>query len=156
MEDRTLLHSRSGVALAAVFDGHNGDAAAEHCRSRFVHALHRHWGAAGAEAPSALTRRRLWPSERFVPPSCRCREGFVMGKAADDSGCTALAALCLASPSSQARATAAACCGATMSYSPSTPSTRRACRPSERVEAAGVRVERHQPTASCASVASSR
>jgi protein phosphatase 1L len=87
MEDRTLLCARPGVTLAAVFDGHNGDAAAEHCRAHIGAALHR--ALAGVAGADGAVARALQAA--FVD----LHESFVHSAAADDSGCTALAALCL-------------------------------------------------------------
>ena len=83
MEDRTVALSTNGVALAAVFDGHNGDAAAEWCRKHIVRCLHSRM-IAQPKAGAADALRHVFTD---------LHEGFVRSTGADDSGCTALAAL---------------------------------------------------------------
>ena len=85
MEDRTIAVSVEGVALAAVFDGHNGDAAADYCSKQLIRLLHSKIVHAGEADPvKALTSTFPMLHERFT---------HSLG--ADESGCTALAALCL-------------------------------------------------------------
>ena len=84
MEDTCITLAAPGVALAAVFDGHNGEAAAAFCRDYFPAALCNSWPRADMLASSALASAYMALNERFLSSAM-----------ADDSGCTALAALCL-------------------------------------------------------------
>lgn len=90
MEDAHTLGSYGGVCLAAVYDGHGGDAAARYSSTQLPAALLRCWprGADGQLDPSG-GKDAL--SKAFVS----LNDGFLASPAADDSGCTALAALCL-------------------------------------------------------------
>jgi len=86
------------VALAAVFDGHNGDAAAVYCRERLAGALCDAW-AKGESPMGALTAAFL-----------ALNDGFLRNHTADDSGCTALAALVVAGRLHVANAGDCQCC----------------------------------------------
>jgi len=85
MEDRHVLQASGGVTLAAVFDGHNGDAAASFCAEQLGVELLSAWPAALplSDAASAAL------STSFVALNRR----FLAEQPHDVSGCTALAAL---------------------------------------------------------------
>ena len=91
MEDRHVLRQAGGACVAAVFDGHNGDGAAEFCAAELLPELLRAlrpMDVAGigraAALDTALSRAFVGLNERFLAEQPR-----------DDSGCTALAVLCL-------------------------------------------------------------
>ena len=85
MEDRVIALTITGLALAAVFDGHNGDAAAEYCKRHLVHVLAKQLSISGAPPDVAGAMRAAFPE---------LNESFTGSMGADDSGCTALAAVC--------------------------------------------------------------
>ena len=89
MEDRTVVCAVPGIALAAVFDGHNGDAAAEYCRAHLVRAIHAAWPRMAASSAADQAEAAL--KNAFLA----LHDAFLTSSAADDSGCTALAVLCL-------------------------------------------------------------
>ena len=95
MEDRHVVCSRAGVTLAAVFDGHGGDAAAEYCRLHLSTFVLSHWrdslngGESGGEPAAAASMAASVLRSSFNS----LHEGFLAGSSADDSGCTALVAI---------------------------------------------------------------
>lgn len=91
MEDRHVLLSSGGLTLAAVLDGHNGEAAAHFCATHLPVALQAAWAdGAGAAGAAAALRASFWGVHR----------AFAASGAVDRSGATALAALCLPAASS--------------------------------------------------------
>jgi len=91
MEDRHVLLSSGGLTLAAVLDGHNGEAAAHFCATHLPVALQAAWvDGDGAVAAAAALRAAFWGVHR----------AFAASGAVDRSGATALAALCLPGASS--------------------------------------------------------
>ena len=86
MEDRHVLLSSGGLTLAAVLDGHNGEAAAHFCATHLPVALQAAWDdGSGAAGAAAALRASFWGVHR----------AFAASRAVDRSGATALAALCL-------------------------------------------------------------
>uniref|UniRef100_A0A7S0LVV4 PPM-type phosphatase domain-containing protein n=1 Tax=Coccolithus braarudii TaxID=221442 RepID=A0A7S0LVV4_9EUKA len=85
MEDRHVLEVSGGMTLAAVFDGHNGDAAASFCSEQLCTALLSAWRAAPSPVEAA--------SAAFRTSFVSLNERFLVENPHDDSGCTALAAL---------------------------------------------------------------
>ena len=91
MEDRHVLLSSGGLTLAAVLDGHNGEAAAHFCATHLPIALQAAWvDGSGAAGAAAALRAAFWGVHR----------AFAASGAVDRSGATALAALCLPGASS--------------------------------------------------------
>lgn len=94
MEDRTVALTAGGVALAAVFDGHNGDAAADYCQKQLLRLLHARLMTAAApdgEGEAKATKAADALRHTFV----HLHDAFTSSLGADASGCTALAALCV-------------------------------------------------------------
>jgi len=91
MEDRHVLCAREGLTIAAVFDGHNGDACAEYCRTSLPSLLLHHWSQAVKQpSPSSPSPAEAALHASFVA----MHEGFLRSVTADDSGCTALGIVC--------------------------------------------------------------
>ena len=87
MEDRCTVLSTPGLVVAGMFDGHNGDAAAEHCRQHLVRALH-----ASLASQSRVDDAAMAAALATTFPTLH--DSFVTSLEADQSGCTALAAVC--------------------------------------------------------------
>ena len=109
MEDAHTLCSQPGVCLAAVFDGHGGDACArfagEWLPSALLRALPNAQTALGS-LPIPLTTPPDWSGfgaiQQALADAFVClNDDFLSGGSADDSGCTALAAVCLNLPGGQ-------------------------------------------------------
>ena len=83
MEDRHVLQTRGDFCVAAVLDGHNGDACADHCAGRLRGARRRLGG--------GRRRRRAAAALRAAFPALHA--SFLGAAAADESGATALAAV---------------------------------------------------------------
>jgi serine/threonine protein phosphatase PrpC len=97
MEDRTVACAGPGVSLAAVFDGHNGDAAAEYCRVHIAPVVEARCAAAAADVAAGKTTTVNAASAALQSAFVSLNEGFLAGPTADDSGCTALAVMTLPS-----------------------------------------------------------
>ena len=71
MEDRRVLQTRGDFCVAAVLDGHNGDACADHARAGCGGARRRLGGGAGADGGGAARRlpRAAPPSSARPPPT---------------------------------------------------------------------------------------
>ena len=101
MEDRVVACAVPGVALAAVFDGHNGDAAAEYCRLHVAEVITAKIRAAGTIGAGGSSESMVDVAATSLQAAfVALNESFAASATADDSGCTALAALCLPAPSS--------------------------------------------------------
>ena len=86
MEDRHVTRSVGGLAVAAVFDGHNGEAAAHFCATHLPLALQTAWAECGAAQPAEALKASFWGLHRAFGATCGV---------AERSGATALAALCM-------------------------------------------------------------
>ena len=84
MEDRHVLQTRGDFCVAAVLDGHNGDACADHCAGRLCAALDGGWEAGAGADGAAAALRAAFPA---------LHASFLGAAAADESGATALAAV---------------------------------------------------------------
>jgi serine/threonine protein phosphatase PrpC len=81
-----VLLTRPGLALVAVFDGHGGDAAAHFCAERLAARLASAWPSGASTSAAADALRRCFDD---------LNRSFLESAGADDSGATALAALCM-------------------------------------------------------------
>lgn len=95
MEDRTIACSGPGVTLSAVFDGHNGDAAAEFCRVHIADVLEASCAASAAGIAAGKVTCVDAAAAALRSAFVTLNEGFLSGQTADDSGCTALAVMTL-------------------------------------------------------------
>jgi len=94
MEDRSIALSTDGLALAAVFDGHNGDACADYCKRHLVKALGARLESNAAAGAAAHDDAVGAAHEAMMSSFPDLHAGWMKSLGADESGCTALAALC--------------------------------------------------------------
>ena len=62
MEDRHVLQTRGDFCVAAVLDGHNGEACADHCAGRLCAALDGGWEAGAGAGGAAAALRAAFPA----------------------------------------------------------------------------------------------
>jgi len=88
MEDRYVLQQSGGLTLAAVFDGHNGDTAADFCAASLPAELLRAWSPSAEPTDDSSMAAALCTA--FVSLNDRFLSEFPL----DESGTTAIAVLC--------------------------------------------------------------
>ncbi len=91
MEDRHVMRCSGGACVAAVFDGHNGDGAAEFCSAELLPELLNALRPVAIADASSRARALDAALSRAFP---RLNARFLAEFPRDDSGCTALAAIC--------------------------------------------------------------